>query len=230
MNKVLMYHAIGKNKISETGAELYSVPVDTFNEQVKLLKEKDTITFDDGLEDNFTNAYPILKKLGLKAYFFVMPDKVGTKGYMGWEQLKELQNNGMIIGSHGMTHRILTGLNDTELNYELKESKRLLEEKLNTSIKYFSVPRGFYNNKVIAKLKEAGYKTVFTSDYNDNDGFKVGRIAVKNSWSLEYFKRVLKNGLSFKDKTKELAKTSTKRLLGAKLYDKIRAGLINRNN
>ena len=188
------------------------------------------ITFDDGLLDNYTNAYPILKELGLKAYFFILASKIGTEGFMNWEQIKELKSAGMYIGSHGMTHRILTELNDADMEYELRKSKQLLEKNLACSSDYLSIPRGFYNQKVIAKAKEAGYKAIFTSNPKDNDGFTFGRIAVKGNWDTNYFIRVTKKGLSLKDKTKELLKNTSKKILGAKTYDTLRTTLLKPNS
>jgi len=239
MNKILMYHSIGNHDNNEVGAELYGVSVEKFREQMEYISKSISllahklissyiITFDDGLMDNYTNAYPLLKEFGLKGYFFILVGKVGTAGYMNWEQIKQLKDTGMIIGSHGMTHRILTELNDAELDYELNESKKILEQKLGASVEYLSIPRGFANKKVIAKVKQAGYKAVFTSESKDNDDYCFGRIAVKSSWSIKYFARVLKNGLSFKDKAGELIKNSSKRILGARNYDRVRTGVLGR--
>ena len=116
-NKILMYHSIGDGALQEAGAGLYAAPVEKFVKQmaqVYELSKKPTITFDDGLVDNYKVAFPILKDLGLKAYFFVMPEKVGTPGYMNWDKIRQMRGEGMIIGSHGMTHRILVGLSDKE--------------------------------------------------------------------------------------------------------------------
>lgn len=241
-----MYHSVGGTGTGETGAELYSVPVEKFREQLKMIKTwghlpagrqghskngdspQPLITFDDGLADNFTNAYPILKESGLKAYFFVMPQKIETKGYMGWEQLKELAASSMIIGSHGMTHKILTELSDTELDYELKESKKLLEAMLGTKVEYFSVPRGFCDKRVVSAAKKAGYRNIFTSNPDDNDGYCIGRIAVKDSWDIKRFSKIITRGLTLSDKIEDAIKNTLKRLLGAGIYDRIRAELLHR--
>ena len=97
MDKVLMYHAIGSKTAEETGASLYCVSRDNFRRQMEYLVHgpqstdhgQILITFDDGLLDNYTVAYPILKELGLKAYFFILVSRVGTKGYINWDQARE---------------------------------------------------------------------------------------------------------------------------------------------
>ncbi len=230
----LIYHSIGGADNREVGAGLYCVSVEKFREQMKYLArtvpfgDSPCITFDDGMLNNYTVAYPILKELGLKAYFFIIVSKVGTSGYMSWEQLKELKDAGMIIGSHGMGHKILVGLSNPELHYELGMSKRFLEFNLGYEVDYFSIPKGHYNKRVIDKIKEAGYKAVFTSDLKNTNDFTFGRIAVRGSWSIDYFSKVVSKGLSFKDRISEMAKGSAKRILSAKYYDSLRVKLLAR--
>jgi len=236
MNRILMYHSIGEKQNGEVGAGIYYVSIDKFKEQIECISAqvhkcssvKIELTFDDGLLDNYTNAYPILKGFGMKAYFFILAGMIGKKGYMNWQQIEELKNAGMIIGSHGLTHKILTEMSDMELDEELKGSKEVLEDYLGCDIDYFSIPRGFYNSKIIDKAKKAGYKRVFSSKPSDNNGFVFGRIPVKSSWNIAYFKRVLNSGLSFKDRAGELVKNSSKKLLGARNYDRMRTGVLGR--
>lgn len=229
--KVLMYHSIDEHASTEPGAELYCVDAGMFREQMEYLAnsyglgamgyelkaKKVALTFDDGLLDNYTTAYPVLCELGLNAYFFVLVGKISKAGYMNWQQVRELKDAGMMIGSHGMTHRILTGLSDRDMDYELKESKKILENKLECAVDSISIPRGFHNRKILAKAKEFGYKTIFTS---------VNRIAVKADWNLEKFVSVLNNGYSLQDKAKEFAKSASKKVLGAKAYDSLRTRIL----
>ncbi|MFH0764084.1 MAG: polysaccharide deacetylase family protein [Candidatus Omnitrophota bacterium] len=225
-NKIaLAYHSIGECMSREAGAELYCVSAENFKAQMECL-HNNNITFDDGDMTNYTKAYPILKEFGVKAHFFIIGEWVGRPGYMDWAQIRELHNSGMVIGSHGMTHRILTELNDEELNYELRESRSILEDEMSQAIDYLSIPRGFYNKKIIDKAEEIGYKAVFTSDIKDKDGFKFGRISIKRDWSLAKFIRILNNGYSVKDKAGELIKSSSKKLLGPGYYDSIRTRIL----
>jgi peptidoglycan/xylan/chitin deacetylase (PgdA/CDA1 family) len=235
-NIILMYHSISNGGGGEVGSELYSVSVEKFKEQMKYIadidgtrspEKKPIITFDDGLVDNYDNAFPILKSYGHTAYFFVLAPRIGTEGYLDWEQLKKMRKNGMIIGSHGMTHRILVDLINTELDYEIIESKKILEDNMGEQIEYFSIPRGFYNRRVIAKARIAGYKTVFTSNLNDYDGFKYGRIAVKENWNINYFTKIIKKGPSVQEKAKESLKNTAKKFLGSGAYDKLRTKILS---
>lgn len=257
MSKILMYHSIGATHNGEVGARLYSVPLKNFEQQMEYLAKVTNIkqgqspgvapelanvgvgtvpfgdcpwiTFDDGDITNYKYAYPILKEIGLKGYFFIIFSKIGTPGYMNWEQIRELRDMGMIIGSHGIKHKILTELSDDELYDEVVKSKRFLEDNLMQGVDYFSVPRGFYNKKIIHLAKESGYKAVFTSNPKDSDGFKLGRIPVKGNWDLEYFKKVINSGFSVKGRAEELIKNSSKKLLGAKNYDRVRNVILSKD-
>lgn len=220
MQKTLAYHSIGENNSRELGSELYSVPEKNFREQMKYISSQNVIiTFDDGLVDNYTIAYPILREFKLSAYFFVIPPLVGTPGYMDWLKIKLLKDAGMQVGSHGMTHRILTGLSEAELEFEFKESKKIIEDKLGASIDHISIPRGFYNQKIINKAREAGYGQVFDAS----------RISVKANWSTDKFIDVLNHGYSFGDRARFFVRNTAKAILGPENYDRMRSGLLKKN-
>ena len=71
----------------------------------------------------------------------------------------------MRFGSHSLTHVDLTKLGESELEREIKESKEILEEKLNETIEGFAYPYGFFNERVIRAVRNAGYRwAVTTSD------------------------------------------------------------------
>lgn len=129
------------------------------------------ITFDDGYEDNFINAYPLLEKYNFKATIFVVTSFIGKKkNYLTWEQVKKLDAEGYSIESHTVTHRSMTDLSDDDLRYELTESKAKLEEELGHAIDYIAYPTGTYNLHIAQLVKEAGYKAAFTIKYGNADG------------------------------------------------------------
>jgi peptidoglycan/xylan/chitin deacetylase (PgdA/CDA1 family) len=220
-----MYHGILSGTsptvpaIRGAGAELYYITADSFNAQMKWLKDNGytptlfdntrvllqpkpvIITFDDGEMNNFQEALPVLNNFGWKAYFFVIIKRIGKDGYMGWKEIKELQRSGMIIGSHGLTHEILTNLLDSQMEEELRASKHNLEVNLGVPIDTISIPRGFCNDKIIETAYRLGYKTIFISERPA--GLKSGclsRIAVKSDWSLTRFEMALKEKIPLKDR------------------------------
>lgn len=128
------------------------------------------ITFDDGYLDNYTNAYPILKKYGFKATVFVITSFLGKdKNYMTWEQAREMDANGISIESHTVDHKSMTDLTDEQLRMELVESKKKAEEELGHPVDYMAYPTGTYNLHIAEMVKEAGYKAAFTIKYGNVD-------------------------------------------------------------
>jgi len=128
------------------------------------------ITFDDGYEDVYKNAFPILKKYGLNASVFVIGDidKVNrdqlgcNKKLLSINQIKELKDNGWEIGYHSKTHRYFRNIKQKDLEKEIIDGKRNLERKLGFRIQYFAYPRGIYSKKIIDVVKKAGFKAAFT--------------------------------------------------------------------
>ena len=105
------------------------------------------ITFDDAYQDFMIHAYPILRKHGFMAAVFVPTGTVGNfsewllnKKVLSWDELAELSQNGMEIGSHTITHPRLSLLSREKASYEVTHSKNEIEEKLNLEVESFSLP------------------------------------------------------------------------------------------
>lgn len=187
---VLNYHKIDNMNIS------LSVRPEDFEQQMKFLVEHNfhtitpqemyaalvegaqlpenpvLITLDDGYLDNYTNAYPILKKYGLKATIFVITGFMdrGQPGYFTWGQAAEMEASGLInIESHTVTHSSLTDLSEEQLQREIKISKADIERRLGKQVDFLAYPTGTYNLHIAAIVKEAGYKGAFTVRYGNVD-------------------------------------------------------------
>ncbi|MBE8954965.1 MAG: polysaccharide deacetylase family protein [Quinella sp. 2Q5] len=148
--------------VTITPDELYA----GLNGELELPPRPVLITFDDGYIDNYTNAFPILKKYGLRATIFVIPAFTGQyPNYMNWDQLREMESGGVTIQSHTLTHPKLEELPDDEIRSELLNSKNLLEEQLGHPIEFMAYPTGTYNLHIAGIAQDLGYKGAFTIKY-----------------------------------------------------------------
>lgn len=128
------------------------------------------ITFDDGYESVFTEAYPILNNLQIPGTVFIITDFVGqannwdwqiggrTFTHLTWSEIHELRAAGWEIGSHTVSHRILTNIDRKDVVTELTQSKDILEQKLGTAIKTICPPFNRINPTILELARDAGYE------------------------------------------------------------------------
>jgi peptidoglycan/xylan/chitin deacetylase (PgdA/CDA1 family) len=83
-------------------------------------------------------------------------------GPISWDEAREMQANGIEIGSHTMTHPILTKVGDEQLRRELRESRSRLEEALKRRVDLFCYPNGDYDQRVSREVARAGYRIAVT--------------------------------------------------------------------
>ena len=203
----------------------------SLNDKMRQLRNNPTaviLTFDDGHISNYTAAFPILKKYGFKAEFFLIVNWIGRKDYLNWDQIKEMADEGMSFQSHTMSHRFLHCLSTSEIIYELKKSKDILEENLGKKISYLSLPGGRYNKEVIKIAKQVGYKKVLTSipGWNNiaQNAFLLKRFAIKNITDFETFIGIIERKFSsYLKQVIPFAITSgLRKIVGEQKYEKIR--------
>ncbi len=122
-----------------------------------LPKKAIAITLDDGYADNFTQAYPILKKFNMPATVFIITGDVGKPGYLTWENIAAMRPL-VDFQAHTITHPDLSKLTAAQLQKELAGSKTALDTHLKSITTAIAYPAGDFNAAVIAGTRAAGYQ------------------------------------------------------------------------
>lgn len=222
---ILMYHSIGDNR------EFFTVSEKEFDRQMAYLKENNfnvvtlvalvrmlenelpipnktiAITFDDGYEDNFLNAFPVLNKYGLPATIFVSTANIGEKliarrgtrlTIMSIDKIVEMDKSGLIsFGSHSHDHIKLTSLDKVEINKQLSVSKKILENILNNEQTFFAYPSGRVNDEakdIAKKYFRAGFGVEKGRVMLGDDMMELKRNSVDSDVSFIQFKGIVTFG------------------------------------
>lgn len=160
------------------------------------------ITIDDGFKSAYTYAFPILKKYNFKATVFLIADLINktnewlqkkgepTCEMLSEDQIKEMAEYGIDFGAHTCTHPDLTRIPPEVAKREIFESKRKIENLLETSIISFCYPYGNFNDTIKQMVIEAGFKCACAAHgYTKADGydlFSLERIVMLPGDSIEF--------------------------------------------
>lgn len=182
---ILVYHTVAPHHPGQTPAQI-QLDVDTtvFREQMSYLADHKynvisleqlvdalqghaslperavVITFDDGWVSQYRHAFPVLRQFGFTATFFVYTKPIGKDDslFMNWQQVRELQDAGMTIGSHSRTHPQLTTVDAEKLRDEVENSRKDFQQYLGTEPDLFAYPYGAWNAEAAAAVQAAGYR------------------------------------------------------------------------
>ncbi len=230
---ILMYHNINDNyDIGNKSNEMSSVEFEdqlkalkrsgyntiTFNEYIDYRNGINTlpdnpiiITFDDGYLNNYTTAFPLLKKYDMKATIFIITGRVNLNDsvvypHFSWEQAKEMENSGYIdIESHTNYHNMLNRISDSSLVYELRKSRYLIKKHLGKDVSILAYPYGFYNENVIEHAAKAGYTAAVIISQEDFPGvnreneniYKLKRITASGGVSGEELIKIIEKNKEY---------------------------------
>jgi peptidoglycan/xylan/chitin deacetylase (PgdA/CDA1 family) len=146
--------------------------------KVDLPKESDRgiiVAFDDGEDTIYKYAFPILKRFNIRALVFLVVNYIGKDNlwdismtgkhfrHLTWDQIFEMKKWGIEFGSHTMSHRNLTLMSKQEVEYEIFESKNVLDQKIG-GCRSISYPFNRVNQRIVEAVSKAGYEFGFGGD------------------------------------------------------------------
>lgn len=177
---VINFHRILPKEDAEQ--EQLAISVEQFKRVIEVLVQKNVssiedvnkggyfITFDDGFEDVYKYAYPILKEKQIPFTVFVILDMVDKKDFLSEKEIRELaKDNLCTIGSHTVTHMKLREYSKMKAYEELIVSKESLKNYTDYEIKYCAFPHGAFHAfsmRDIRLVKKAGYELNFLTMYS----------------------------------------------------------------
>jgi peptidoglycan/xylan/chitin deacetylase (PgdA/CDA1 family) len=143
--------------------------------QAKLIKNISIIEILEDIREKFPQAVNKLNKLSSKEKTL----------FMNWVQVKDMADNGMEIGSHTVSHQILSQLSETQQEQEIEQSKYIIEENIGRKVLSIAYPVGLYNcytDKICSISKKTGYIIGFNKEAGKNktipNPYDINRLSV----------------------------------------------------
>jgi peptidoglycan/xylan/chitin deacetylase (PgdA/CDA1 family) len=184
-----MRYLKGQDFVFYTASELIAY----YRQQGKFPARGITITFDDGCRDNYTNAFPVLQALGIKATIFLVPSVIGQvtakplaegeepRAHLSREEILEMAKHGIEFGSHTTNHKLLHKLSLEEVKYEVSDAKKQIEDLLQRRCETLAYPAGFFTSEVERIVEDVGYTCAFSTVYGPverTDLYALNRIEI----------------------------------------------------
>jgi peptidoglycan/xylan/chitin deacetylase (PgdA/CDA1 family) len=214
---ILCYHQIREWRGTDSkSAKDYICPTSIFGQQMQMLKDSGYhaitadqlynylttgaslptkpvfLTFDDGDEDQYINALPILNKHGFKAMFGIMTVAIGRHGkqpYMSKVQIKDLSDKGHEVCCHTWDHHNAKKYTAADWTTQAEEPRKLLAEITGKPVKYFVYPFGLWNHEAAVELQKMKYLASFQlADKKRDEQYplqSIRRIIASGYWSAK---------------------------------------------
>ena len=210
-----MYHRFEENKYPSTNIKndvflkhlkeiknlgLEFIDYQQFKKIIKTSVNKNylLLTIDDAFESFYLNAWPILKSKKIPFILFVSSREIGKKGYMTWDNLKELAANDFVtVGNHSHSHDYLIDWEDNKIKSDLETSIKILKKNLGYSPEVFSYPFGEYSINLKTIIKNLNFKFAFGQHSGvvdvTKDFLELPRFPINEKYGeLERFKSIIK--------------------------------------
>lgn len=212
---VLMYHRFEENKYPSTNIKMadfiehlniikrkqfnFINPSDFENNLLdKKSEKKILLTIDDGFKSFYNQAWPVLKKDKIPFILFVNTREVGTRGYMSWDQIKEISKEKFAhIGNHSYSHEYLVDKKNQEIIGDVERAIKDFKKNLGYNSSFFSYPFGEYSNDFKAIVKKLGFKYAFGQHSGvvdeTKDFYELPRFPINETYGeLKRFETILK--------------------------------------
>jgi peptidoglycan/xylan/chitin deacetylase (PgdA/CDA1 family) len=178
--------------------------VDRLDARGRLPRGAVALTFDDGFASVHDHAWPLLRSAGAPCAIFVVTETFATPPQIvnwvddppSWplstmtaDQVLEMRDGGVVVGSHTRTHPRLPDLSDAECRREMVESRERLEDLVGGPVLHLAYPRGLNDARVRRLAEASGYRWAFTLPESREpfDRYGIPRIGVyrrNRSWEF----------------------------------------------
>ncbi len=208
-----MYHRFNENKYPSTNIKMniFKEHINIINKSnlifhnpnnfekkfnIPKLKKEILLTIDDAFESFYNEAWPYLKKNKIPFILFVSTEPVGKRGYMTWEQIKEVESNDFaFIGHHSHTHDYLIDVSNEEFILDIETANKIFLKEIGYIPSLFSYPFGEYS-KFMRDYISKNFKYAFGQhsgviDLN-KDKFELPRFPINEKYGeLKRFKSII---------------------------------------
>jgi len=215
---VLMYHRVDVTAPSDRISQSLTISPDQFTAELQYLRDRHLrtmsvaeleadvrsgqspsnavlLTFDDGYDDQYQYAFPILRRFGDVATFFVNVGSVGKPRHMTWQQIATMAQEGMSFGCHGVTHSDLAVMGVAAQEYQIERCVDVLSAQLHDNVIAYAYPSGAFDERTVRLEQQAGLLLGFTTDprfQRDADSlYELTRRRVKNGMTTADFASLL---------------------------------------
>ena len=202
---IFMYHKVDIITPTE-----WWVSVATFRKQISQIKEKyqlvylddyvpgsvdqAVITFDDGYENVFNHAFPVLQEMNVPFEIFIIGNRIGdwndfdsdepATRFCSLEHLQEMAESGARIQWHTKNHRFLPGLTEDEMRNEMEIEDDLKMAFSGPNLRWLSYPYGKHDERSIRLARHFFGGAVSVSEGTDHDRYRLNRVAVTQNWNV----------------------------------------------